>query len=33
MKEIEGKVTTALSNFDGELKGNYYPLDGMSPQV
>jgi hypothetical protein len=23
------KVTTALSNFDGDLKGTFYPLDNM----
>ena len=31
--EIEGKVTHALKSFDGDLKGTYYPLNGMSPQV
>lgn len=30
---VEQKVTTALANFDGELKGKYYPLDGMKPEV
>ena len=31
--EIEAKVTTALKTFDGELKGTYYPLKGMQPDV
>ena len=28
--EIEKLVTTALSNFDGELKGKYYSLESMT---
>ena len=31
--DIEGKVVQALNTFDGELKGTYYPLNGMSPEV
>jgi arginine kinase len=29
--EIESKITQALNSFTGELKGTYYPLNGMSP--
>lgn len=32
-KEIEKLVTTALSKFSGDLKGTYYPLQGMDPTV
>jgi len=32
-KEIEKLVTTALSKFTGDLKGTYYPLQGMAPEV
>uniref|UniRef100_A0A0A9YXS3 arginine kinase n=1 Tax=Lygus hesperus TaxID=30085 RepID=A0A0A9YXS3_LYGHE len=28
-KQIETNVKENLSNFDGELKGTYYPLSGM----
>lgn len=31
--DIEGKIVQALNSFTGELKGTYYPLNGMSPQV
>jgi len=31
--EIEKLVTTALSKFTGDLKGTYYPLQGMKPDV
>lgn len=27
---VEQKVTTALKNFDGELKGKYYSLDSLT---
>jgi len=29
--EVESKVTTALSSFDGDLKGTYYSLESMTP--
>lgn len=32
-KEIEAKVTQALTSFEGDLKGTYYPLAGMKPDV
>jgi arginine kinase len=28
--EIMEKVTTAAQNFDADLKGTFYPLEGMS---
>jgi hypothetical protein len=28
--QIEGLVVKALNSFTGELKGTYYPLNGMS---
>mmetsp|Transcript_48841 Transcript_48841/g.66492 ORF Transcript_48841/g.66492 Transcript_48841/m.66492 type:complete len:221 (-) Transcript_48841:1072-1734(-) len=31
--EIEKLVTTALSKFTGDLKGTYYPLQGMAADV
>jgi len=31
--EVEKKVSTALASLDGELKGHYYPLLGMSESV
>lgn len=31
--EVEKVVSTALKNLDGELKGTYYPLLGMSEQT
>ena len=30
--EIMGKVTEACSKFEGELKGTFYPLEGMKPE-
>jgi hypothetical protein len=27
------KVTEALANFDGDLKGQFYPLAGMDKKV
>lgn len=32
-KEMEEKVKGQLSSFDGELKGTYYPLTGMTPET
>jgi creatine kinase len=32
-KEMEAKVSTTLSALDGELKGTFYPLTGMSKDV
>ena len=32
-KEMEEKVSSTLSGLEGELKGTYYPLTGMSKQV
>ncbi|CAH1183675.1 unnamed protein product [Phaedon cochleariae] len=32
-KEIEAKMTDALSTLTGELKGTYYPLEGMTKEV
>lgn len=32
-KEIEAKIVKALQSFTGDLKGNYYPLTGMSKEV
>merc|ERR1712002_801739 len=32
-KEMEAKVTTAFNGLEGELKGTYYPLTGMSKEV
>lgn len=32
-KEMEGKVSTTLSGLEGELKGTFYPLTGMSKDV
>ena len=31
--DIEGLIVKAVQSFRGELKGTYYPLNGMSPQV
>jgi arginine kinase len=31
--EIMNKVVTALSTFEGDLKGTFYPLKGMSKEV
>ena len=31
--EVEKIVSTALNELDGELKGNYYPLLGMSKEI
>ena len=31
--EVEKKVSTALASLDGELKGQYYPLLGMSEKI
>lgn len=31
-KEIETKIVTALSKFEGELKGKYYSLGSMTPE-
>jgi arginine kinase len=31
--EIMNKVVTALNTFEGDLKGTFYPLDGMSKEV
>ena len=31
--EIMGKVVEACEKFEGELKGKFYPLEGMSPDV
>ncbi|CAJ0936374.1 unnamed protein product, partial [Mesorhabditis belari] len=30
---MEGKVKKAFSTFDGQLKGQYYPLDGMTKET
>ena len=30
--EIMAKVVEACEKFEGELKGKFYPLDGMSPE-
>lgn len=32
-KEMEQKVSSILSSMEGELKGTYYPLTGMSKEV
>lgn len=32
-KEMEEKVSSTLSALTGELKGNFYPLTGMSKEV
>ncbi|XP_063879388.1 arginine kinase Scy p 2.0101 isoform X2 [Scylla paramamosain] len=32
-KEMESKVSSTLSNLEGELKGTYYPLTGMTKDV
>lgn len=32
-KEMEEKVSSTLSNLEGELKGTYYPLTGMTKEV
>ncbi|XP_076382770.1 arginine kinase 1 isoform X1 [Megalopta genalis] len=32
-KEMEEKVSTTLSGLEGELKGTFYPLTGMSKEV
>nr|AIM43582.1 Arginine kinase [Halocaridina rubra] len=32
-REMEEKVSSTLSNLEGELKGTYYPLTGMSKEV
>jgi protein-arginine kinase len=31
--EIMNKVVAACNTFEGDLKGTFYPLDGMSPEV
>lgn len=31
--EIMNKVVTALNTFEGDLKGQFYPLEGMSKEV
>ena len=31
--DIMNKVVTACSTFEGDLKGTFYPLDGMSKEV
>ena len=31
--EIMTKVVQACESFEGDLKGTFYPLDGMSPEV
>lgn len=31
--EIMNKVVTALETFEGDLKGKFYPLQGMSKDV
>lgn len=28
--EMEGKISTALKTFDGDLAGTYYPLNSMT---
>ena len=32
-KEMEEKVSTTLSGLEGELKGTYFPLTGMTKEV
>mgnify|MGYP001562555434 CR=1 FL=1 len=32
-KEIMQKVVEACGKFEGDLKGTFYPLDGMSKEV
>jgi len=32
-KEIENKVSSTLTGLSGELKGEFYPLTGMSKDV
>lgn len=32
-KEMQDKVKGQLEHFDGELKGTYYPLEGMTPET
>jgi len=32
-KEIMGKVVEACNKFDGDLKGTFYPLDGMTKET
>ena len=32
-KEMEDKVSSTLSGLEGELKGTYYPLTGMTKEV
>lgn len=32
-KQIEEKVVKALNSFEGDLKGTYYALNGMKPEV
>lgn len=32
-KEMEDKVSATLSGLEGELKGTYYPLTGMTKEV
>ena len=31
--EIMNKVVTACETFEGDLKGTFYPLEGMSPET
>lgn len=31
--EIMNKVVSALNTFEGDLKGQFYPLEGMSKEV
>jgi len=32
-REMQDKVSTTLSGLEGELKGTYYPLEGMTKEV
>lgn len=32
-KEMEAKVSSTLSGLEGELKGTYFPLTGMTKEV
>jgi hypothetical protein len=32
-KEIMGKVVEACNKFEGDLKGTFYPLDGMTKET
>lgn len=31
--DVMNKVTVALNTFEGDLKGTFYPLDGMSKET